>query len=216
MRNIFESEQELSDQPKPSVVKAEYNIVITPKGPIDDVIKAFNNTDNYGIYISNIRNTSLNKAEINKAIEDYFGPNIPTKRKSIEKQTGKPFPVKTKQAMDNFIKTFNSKPNLLRFTHKDNTLIFPQKTNPSKDLTKKIIKTVLDNAGVEYDVKEKETLNEVKLKQLIKEVLSEKESKLDKYYMQILELIKKAAKDLNDDEAYELHEKLKNWFNKLI
>ena len=34
--------------------------------------------------------------------------------------------------------------------------------------------------------------------------------------MQILELIKKAAKDLNDDEAYELHEKLKNWFNKLI
>lgn len=176
MRNIFESEQESSDQeqPRSSVAKAEYDIVITPKGSIDDVVKAFNNMDNYGIYISNIRNTGLNKVEINKAIEDHFGPNIPAKRKSIEKKTGKPFPVKTKQAMDDFIKTFKSKPNLLKFTPKGDTLVFPQKTNPSKDLTKKIIKTVLDNAGIEYDVKEKETLNEIKLIQLVREVLARK------------------------------------------
>lgn len=176
MRRIFESEQETPDQeqPRSSMAKAKYDIVVTPEGSIDDVVKAFNNIDNYGIYISNIRNTGLNKVEINKAIDDYFGPNIPAKRKSIEKQTGKKFPVKTKQAIDDFIKTFKSKPNLLKFTPKDDTLIFPQKSNPSKDLTKRIIKTVLDNAGIEYDVEEKETLDETRLTQLVREVLSRK------------------------------------------
>lgn len=80
------------------------------------------------------------------------------------------------------------------------------------------IKNQLKDRGTlkSYTKDAKKALNETKLKQLVKEVLSEKESKLDKYYTQILELIKKAARDLNDDEAYELHEKLKNWFNKLI
>lgn len=180
MRNIFESEQESPEQEPSgfSAVKAEYDVVITPKGKIDDAIKAFSSIDNYGIYASNIRNTGLNKGEINKAIDDHFGPTNPAKRKSIEKQTGKKFPIKTKQAMDDFIKTFKSNPNLLKFAPKDNTLVFPQKSNPSKDLTKRIIKTVLDKAGIEYDVKEKETIKETITKAKLKQIIREEISKL--------------------------------------
>jgi len=40
--------------------------------------------------------------------------------------------------------------------------------------------------------------------------------KIDRSYNKILELIEVEAKKLNDNDAFELHEKLKSWFNKLI
>lgn len=42
------------------------------------------------------------------------------------------------------------------------------------------------------------------------------ESKVEDYYSKILELIKKIARRLDDDEAFELHEKLKAFFNRTI
>lgn len=55
------------------------------------------------------------------------------------------------------------------------------------------------------------------IKNLIKETIQESEnSKLQNYYDQIISLIRKAARDLNDEDAFELHEKLKTFFNKLI
>ena len=42
------------------------------------------------------------------------------------------------------------------------------------------------------------------------------ESKVDTYYDRIIKLTRDAARKLSDDEAYELHEKLKAFFTKTI
>lgn len=152
-------EQEGEEDGNFSLGKATYDLVVIPKNSTpEDVINALDNIDNYGIYASNIRNTATNKATINKAVEDHFGPNIPAKKKSLEKQRGIPFPPKTKQAIDDFIKQFTSKPQLLKPSIKDNTVVFVQKNNPTKDLTKKILQVVLNNAGIEYKTSEKESI----------------------------------------------------------
>ena len=151
-------EQDGEEEGTFSVNKATYNLVVKPiNASAEDVISALDNIDNYGIYASNVRNTSTNKATINKAIENHFGPNIPAKKKSIEKQRGEPFPMKTKQALDAFTKQFSSKPQLLKPTVEGDTVIFYQKDNPTKDLTKKILQVVLNNAGLEYKTSEKES-----------------------------------------------------------
>lgn len=42
----------------------------------------------------------------------------------------------------------------------------------------------------------------------------EESNKVDQFYDKIVEEIRKAARKLNDDEAYELHEKLKKFFER--
>jgi len=134
-----------------SVGKATYNLVVTPTDKsTDDVIAALDNIDNYGIYASNIRNTAINKVTINKAVEDYFG--TPIQRRSDK--TGK-LPPYNKPALDAFIKQFTSKPQLLKPKIEGNTVVFYQKDNPTKDLTKKILQVVLNNAEIEYKLSEK-------------------------------------------------------------
>ena len=153
---LMENEE---DDAQFSIGKASYDLLLTPEGATaEQAAAAFNNIENYGIYASNIRNTATNKATINKAIEDHFGPVVPVKKKQLEKQRGTPFPPKTKQALDAFIKQFTSKPQLVKFNIGGNTLVFPQKENPTKDLTKKIIKTVLTNADIQYTLSEKEAI----------------------------------------------------------
>jgi hypothetical protein len=148
----------VEDDAQFSINKATYNLVVTPiDSTPEDIINALDNIDNYGIYASNIRNTATNKATINKALEDHFGPNIPTKKKALEKQRGTPFPPKTKQAMDAFVKQFSSKPQLLKPTVEGDKVIFYQKDNPTKDLTKKILQVVLNNAQIKYKISEKES-----------------------------------------------------------
>jgi hypothetical protein len=153
-------EQEgMEDDATFSVGKATYDLVVTPVDSTpEDIIAALDNIDNYGIYASNIRNTATNKATINKAVEDHFGPNIPAKKKSLEKQRGVPFPPKTKQAIDDFVKQFSSKPQLLKPTVEGDIVIFKQKENPTKDVTKKILQVVLNNAEIKYKVSEKESI----------------------------------------------------------
>jgi len=48
------------------------------------------------------------------------------------------------------------------------------------------------------------------------EKINESVADVDKSYDKILDLLKKEARKLNDDDAYELHEKLKAFFNKLF
>lgn len=153
-------EQEgMEDDATFSVGKATYDLVVTPVDSTpEDIITALDNIDNYGIYASNIRNTATNKATINKAVEDYFGPNIPAKKKALEKQRGVPFPPKTKQAIDDFVKQFSSKPQLLKPTVEGDVVVFKQKENPTKDVTKKILQVVLNNAEIKYKVSEKESI----------------------------------------------------------
>jgi hypothetical protein len=138
--------------------QVNYDVVLTPKSSeVEDVVKALETMDNYGMYVSNMRN----KSNIQKAIEDYFGPVTPAKRKQIEKQRGVPFPVKTKQAIDDLVKSLTSKPSLLKYKVVDNTIVFPKSSNPVKDLTKKIIDVVMKNAKIDYSVAEKETVDEI-------------------------------------------------------
>jgi hypothetical protein len=153
-------EQEgMEDDATFSVGKATYDLVVTPVDSTPkDIIAALDNIDNYGIYASNIRNTAINKVTINKAIEDYFGPNNPAKKKSLEKQRGEQFPLKTKQAIDDFTKQkFTSKPQLLNPTIEGNTVVFYQNENPTRELTKKILQVVLNNAEIQYKLSEKES-----------------------------------------------------------
>ena len=51
----------------------------------------------------------------------------------------------------------DKKTRLLTWITKGDSLVFPQGNNPSKELTKKIIKTILGNAKIKYDIAEKES-----------------------------------------------------------
>lgn len=143
----------------------EYELVLTPLAvSADEVIKALENIDNYGAYVSNLRNT---KSNVEKAVEDHFGPSQRFEKIKKEKERGKPFPVKTKQAIDDFIRTLTSKPNLLKWNIVKDTLVFPTKSNPTEKVTKNIIKTVMDKAGIDYDLESKEVTNESNINETI-------------------------------------------------
>ena len=138
---------------------SELDLLLTPGGGFNngDIIKALENSEFYGSYVSNMRN---DKKEIEKALISHFGPNLPTHKKPLEKKQGFLFPSKTKQAVDNFIRTFDSKPNLLTYEVLNGKILFPTGKNTSKQNTQKVLKTVLDNAGIEYFLNEFEDLRE--------------------------------------------------------
>lgn len=172
----------------------DFDIILTPSGKIEDTITAFEDINNYGIYKSNLRKE--------QAIEDYYGPTIPTTKnflqntfkllqkeydnenelkdafiktvseknkniKNLEQKyytlknnNGNFYPKTSKAEMDKFIEQNKSKRKLVNFVPKGNTLVFPKGSNPEKDLTKKIIKTVMDSAGIDFTIKEKESVSE--------------------------------------------------------
>lgn len=159
-----EGDEETSSSNKENII---YDLVLTPLGStVQDAVAALEKIDNYGTYVSNIRNT---KADIEKAVIDHFGPSQPFAKKKAEKERGKPFPVKTKAAIDAFIKNLSSKPSLLKWKVVGDTLVFPPAGNPTKKVTEKIISIVMDNAGVDYNLENEESTNESKLKKLVKE-----------------------------------------------
>jgi len=145
--------------------KIEYELVLTPLVvSTDEVVKALEDVNNYGAYTSNLRNT---RANVEKAVEDHFGPSQRFEKLKKEKERGKPFPIKTKQAIDTFIRTLSSKPNLLKWEIVGDTLVFSAKSNPSGKVTKNIIKTVMDKAGIDYDLESKESMSESKINEII-------------------------------------------------
>lgn len=157
MKNIFEDEEE---QGPGSWIAADKDIVVTPEAPstVEDAVKALENKDNYGIYLSNIRTGKLTP----KDMEEFFGPSSPRAKQKIEKDTGIMFPIKTKTAIDDFIKSRAGKPNLVQYEVVDGTLIFPNSKNNSKGRTQSIVSTVMKNAGVRYTIKQKESFSEAK------------------------------------------------------
>lgn len=164
MKNIFENEEE---QGPGSWIAADKDIVLIPTEPstVEDAIKALEDKNNYGIYLSNIRTGKVTP----KDMEEFFGPSSPRAKQKIEKETGVKFPVKTKAAIDDFIKNRAGKPNLVHYEVVDNTLVFPNSKNTSKGRTQSIVATVMQNAGVRHTLKQKESFNEAKLKAMIKE-----------------------------------------------
>lgn len=130
--------------------KVDKDITLIPNdSSLRDVINAFQDLKNYGSYASNVR---TNKMALQKAIDNHFGPSIPSKKKSAEKQRGKPFPIKTKQTLDDFINNYNPEPDILFYKRENNYLYFPKESNPEKSLTKKIIDTVMKSANINYEL----------------------------------------------------------------
>jgi hypothetical protein len=135
------------DDERPSAgLKATYNLVLTPKGTtVDKVEAALSNPNFLGIYMSNLRN------RFQKQYEEKFGT-------VYDRRAGRKPPV-TKDMENEFYAGLlkDKKTRLLTWVPKGETLVFPQGNNPSKDLTKKIIKTILGNAKIKYDIAEKES-----------------------------------------------------------
>lgn len=159
MRNIFENEEE---QGPGSWIAADKDILLVPEEPftIQDAIKALEDKNNYGIYLSNIRTGKVTP----KDMEEFFGPSSPRAKQKIEKDTGVSFPIKTKTAIDDFIKTRAGKPNLVHYEVDGDTLMFPNTKNTSKGRTQSIVSTVMDNAGIKYTIKQKESFREGSMK----------------------------------------------------
>ena len=182
--------RENDEEGKSSRLTVDHDVTIVIPD-IKAAVAALKNIDNYGIYISNMRN----KSSVEKAIQTYFG-NMdadgkkisPAKKMSIEKQRGEKFPIKTKQAIDNFVKSLTSTPTLLTYDVKGDKIVFPKDKNPSIETTKKIIKTVMNTAKVDFKFegdKEPKATKESKEKELrllireeIRKVLNEENSSI--------------------------------------
>lgn len=145
---------------------------VKPPGTIDDVIRALENKNNYGRYISTMRSAKVS----DKDVEEYFGPrSVRVREKNETERYAKfkeqnpesdmsfsdwktkgpagtdigPYPVRTKDNYDAFVSQFITKPNLLNYyptTIKgEKVLIFPKNTNKGRNEIKSIVSTVLSN-----------------------------------------------------------------------
>jgi len=112
--------------------RSELDLLLTPlEGKtVDDVVKALEDRDYYGEYLISTRN----KRQVEDAITRHFGPNLPTLKRPLEKKQGFPFPPKTKQAMEDLIRSFDSKPDLLTYevNREKNNILFPTDKNNSQ------------------------------------------------------------------------------------
>jgi cystathionine beta-lyase/cystathionine gamma-synthase len=114
--------------------------------------------------------------------------------------------------MDAFVKSLTSKTSLLNYDVKGDKIIFPKDKNPSIETTKKIVKTVMNNAKVDFkfegDKPTKKATKESKEKELrllireeIKNIINEnvpsfddleyaiKQHEKDNYYYNTVRLI---------------------------
>lgn len=143
---------------------------VKPPGTIDDVIKALEDKNNYGRYVSTMRSAKVS----DKDVEAYFGPRSIRVREKNEadryekfmkanpdstmsfqdwKKEGPvgtelgPYPVRTKDSYDAFVTQFITKPNLLVYypTENKDGLIFPKSQNKGRNEIKNIVMTVLSN-----------------------------------------------------------------------
>ena len=137
-----------------AIVKSD--IVIIPKGKstITDLVTALEDSDNYGIYLSNLRN-------VNKFIQDEFTKHFGT---PAQRRTGK-FPIYTSDSAMNWLKDlFKDETKIDAKTKKvilskilnyningDKIVITPTKENPKAAIKSKL-DTILGNAGVNYSI----------------------------------------------------------------
>ena len=138
-----------------AIVKSD--IIVTPKGEntLEDITTALENSDNYGMYLSNLRN-------VNKFIQDEFTKHFGT---PTQRRTGK-FPIYTKDSEMTFLKDLfkdETKINtqtrkvilskILNYNIKDNKIVItPTKENPKAAIKSKL-DTILGNAGIDFSIK---------------------------------------------------------------
>lgn len=149
--------------------------VLTIKAPhtIEDAIKAFKDINNYGIYVSSMRGRKVT----DKDLEAHFGPSSPRAKAALEKERGKPFPVKTKQAIDDLVKAGVKTPDIVNYDVEGDTLVFPVEKNLQRNKLKNVIDTVLTTAGIDYKLRPSTQGKKQKLKKIVSEVLIKKNLK---------------------------------------
>ena len=196
MKNIFENEEE---QGPGSWIAADKDIVVIPQGSstVEDAVKALEDKSNYGMYKSAMADSQAKEDRygppvgrtrpfIERTFEDAQEENTEEERiqkfikanknlknpeekyKTLRDNNGK-FPLQTKTDMDNFLKSRGGKPNLVAYTVVGDTLVFPNSKNTSKGRTQSIVATVMDNAGINYTIKQKESFKESQIKAMIRE-----------------------------------------------
>jgi hypothetical protein len=122
-----------------------FDLLVTPIGDktISDIENAIKNPKNYEKLYAKISISDL---------ENYFGPQNPAKKRALEKQRGKAFPIKTADEIKKFKEDLKN-PNKFKFKIEGNSLRFPQRENV---LTLKQIednlKAILDNAKIKYNI----------------------------------------------------------------
>ena len=137
-----------------AMVKSD--IVVIPKGEstLENIITALEDSDNYGMYLSNLRN-------VNKFIQDEFTKHFGT---PAQRRTGK-FPIYTKDSEMAFLKDLfkdETKINtqtrkvilskILNYNIKDNKVtVIPTKENPKAAIKSKL-DTILGNAGINFSI----------------------------------------------------------------
>jgi hypothetical protein len=164
-----ENSKIFKEQEEPSRYKSVFDTILTPtNASIKETEEAFKNINNYGKYASNLRN--IYNQDYETLFELIFGPQNIAQRK-IADPTGTKFKPKTKENIDTFTKIFyKDKVNIIiyKIDENNNRLIFDNDANPhlTQPQLEKIIKEVLDNAGIEYELN-KEELNESKTIKLL-------------------------------------------------
>jgi hypothetical protein len=157
------------EQEEPSRYKSVFDTILIPtNATIEETDKAFKNINNYGKYASNLRN--IYNADYEVLFELIFGPINAATKKILEKG-GRVFLPKTKNNVDDFTKTFyQDKVNILiyKIDTNNNRLIFGNDANPhlTQAQLEKIVKEVLNNAGITYKLN-KEELSESKTIKLL-------------------------------------------------
>ena len=191
MKNIFENEEE---QGPGSWIAADKDIVVIPQGSstVEDAVKALEDKSNYGMYKSAFADSQAKEdrygprgdrirpfiertfedAQKEKTEEERIQKfiqanknlkNPEEKYKTLRDNNGK-FPLQTKVDMDNFLKSRTGKPNLVAYNVVGDTLVFPNSKNTSN-----IVATVMDNAGINYTIKQKVSFKEAQIKAMIRE-----------------------------------------------
>jgi len=73
------------------------------------------------------------------------------------------YPISTKDALDKLITSLSGKATILNWVEEDELLVFPRKSNkniPGDDTLEKILRTVMDNAGInDYVITKKEAID---------------------------------------------------------
>lgn len=171
------------------------DLIVTIKKPhtVEEADEALKTKDNYGRYISTMRSSKVS----DKDVDNYFGPRSPNVRNANQKKRFEkfkeanpesqmdynewltkgpvgtdmgPYPARTPDNYNAFINPSITKPNLLNWGIKGDTLVFPKDLNPGRNEIKSIVTTVLKNAGFgEKTFTFKTDVSEAKIKAMIKE-----------------------------------------------
>jgi hypothetical protein len=114
------------------------------------------------------------------------------------------FIEKSKPAMDEFIRSVAKNTGILDYSEDGGELLFPSKSNPKKDVTRKIIKTVMGNAGItDYQLSQRETTTDGETKEKTTKQSSTSKSETTKLTTTLFDEV----------DAKDLEKKLKKQFN---